>query len=174
MSRLRRLPDWVGHPLPAVADAESILLSVFDETRAPQALGSWVSLAWLGAGKGPDTTGPFRREAPTEMAAWAAMSVAGSVADAELYPAPSWWATRGIARADRMSRQEWVERTGSTWERHYARGVAVALGWVTGELTDPPRAMCPSLNGGADPISSLDRERYRTQLHRVAAGTAVR
>lgn len=166
VARLQVLPEWVDLPLSVVAGAESAVLTFFDATRAPQALGSWISLAWLGSEQSQPTTGPFGPEWPTEQAAWAAMLMAGAIADGEPYPAPAWWAARGIPRAARMSQEEWAKRTDSGWERHYARGVAVALGWVTGELPDP-QAMTPLLDGAAEPIPAADRARYRYELQRV-------
>lgn len=168
MAKLRALPDWVAHPLSAVSAAESAVLNFFDATRAPQALGSWISLAWLGAERGEQTTGPFCREWPTEQAVWAAMLIAGAIADGEVYPVPAWWAARGIPRAARMSPSEWDKRTDSGWERHYARGVAVALGWITGELPDP-QAMAPAVDGSADPIPTADRARHLAVLQRISS-----
>ncbi|ODU06695.1 MAG: hypothetical protein ABS81_04240 [Pseudonocardia sp. SCN 72-86] len=168
MARLQVLPEWVDLPLSVVACAESAVLSFFDATRAPQALGSWISLAWLGSEQNQPATGPFGREWPTEQAAWAAMLMAGPIADGEPYPALAWWAARGISRTARMSQPEWAKRTDSGWERHYARGVAVALGWVTGELPEP-QAMVPLLDGAAEPIPASDRARYRSELQRVGS-----
>lgn len=168
MARLRVVPGWVDHPPPVVAAVESAVLTFFDATRAPQALGSWISLAWLGAEQDEQRTGPFCCEQPTEQAVWAAMLVAGAIADGEPYPVPAWWAARGIPRSARMSRSEWDKRTESGWERHYARGVAVALGWVTGELHDP-LAMAPVIDGAAEPIPAADRARHRAELQRIGS-----
>ncbi|WP_222596412.1 hypothetical protein, partial [Pseudonocardia sulfidoxydans] len=105
MARLGSVPEWVGPPLRAVADIELFLLRVFERTRAPQALGSWVSLSWLGAEDGERTPGPLGEGLPTETAAWAAMLTADAIAAGDPYPASSWWAARGMAPGDRITPQ---------------------------------------------------------------------
>jgi hypothetical protein len=118
MARLRSVPAWVRLPLAAVVGTEEFLLWLFDRTRAPQALGSWSSLSWLRAADGEQTPGPLvRRGLPTEVAAWADVAVADAIANAETYPPSPWWAERAISLGDRMTREQWVERTGSLYER---------------------------------------------------------
>src|SRR4051794_35709839 len=103
MTRLRSVPEWVGPPLRAVADTELFLLTVFRRTRAPQALGSWASLSWMGAEDGERTRGPLGEGLPSEMAAWSSMLVADAIAESAPYPPSGWWAARGIAPADRIT-----------------------------------------------------------------------
>lgn len=167
MPTLRRVPDWVVPSLRAVADAESYMLWLYSQTKAPQALGSRASLQWLGAPDGDQSRSPFGKGFPAEQAVWAAMLVADAIAEAEPYPTSAWWATRGIAREARMDWAEWTVRIGSGYERHYAHGVRAALGWVTGQEPDP-RLMAPLLDGNADPVPTRERERYRAQLWQLA------
>jgi hypothetical protein len=91
------------------------------------------------------------------------MLVADSIAEGEPYPASSWWAARGIASEDRISPDGWAARVSSGYNRHYAHGVTVALGWLVGESPDP-RLMAPMLDGNGEPIPAADREECRATL----------
>ncbi|WP_041759128.1 hypothetical protein [Pseudonocardia dioxanivorans] len=137
MSTLRSVPEWVVPPLRAVEDTEQFLLRVFGTTRAPQALGSWVSLSWLGAEDGEQTRGPLGEGLPTESAALAALLVADAIAESAPYPGSKWWAARGIAPADRISADGWAARVGDGYTRQHMHGVTVALAWLLGQLPDP-------------------------------------
>jgi hypothetical protein len=168
MKRLSSVPEWVRPPLYAVAGTEEFLLWLFDRTRAPQALGSWSSLSWLVAAEGAQTPGPLvRRGLPTEVAAWGDMAVADLIANAEAYPPSSWWAEQGIALGDRMAREQWAERTGSLYERHYAHGVTVALAWLLGSIDDPA-LMAPIRDGDGEFIPPATREEYRSVLRKLS------
>ncbi|MGD9985508.1 hypothetical protein [Pseudonocardia sp.] len=72
------------------------------------------------------------------------------------------YVTPGPRQPDAQTRVE--ERTDSGWERHYARGVAVALGWVT-----DARAMSPVVDGSAEPIPAADRARCRAERQRIGS-----
>jgi hypothetical protein len=167
MSRLRSVPEWVNPPLRAVTDIEELLLQVFGQSRAPHALGAWVCLSWLDAHDGEQTPGPLSRGLPTEVAAWAALSVMDAIAEGGPYPASSWWASRGIAPEDRISPQGWAERVGSGYTRHYSHGVAAAMNWLLGRITDP-RPMAPMRDGSGEPIPIDQREQWRAELLRLS------
>ncbi|MGD9989552.1 hypothetical protein [Pseudonocardia sp.] len=163
MARLGSVPEWVDPPLRAVADSELYLLTVFKRTRAPQALGSWVCLSWLGAEDGERTPGPLGEGLPTETAAWASMLVADAIAEDAPYPVSGWWAVRGIAPADRITPDGWAARVGSGYTRRYMHGVTVALGWLLGELSDP-RLMAPVFDGAGERIPVAEREVCQARL----------
>lgn len=63
------LPGWVRPPRSAVTNTGQLLLRVAAKTGSPQALGSWVCLAWLGGEDGASTRGPLRVGPPTAEAA---------------------------------------------------------------------------------------------------------
>lgn len=168
MARLQSVSGWVRPSLFAVAATEEFLLWLFDRTRAPQALGSWSSLSWLRAAEGERTPGPLVRHGlPTEVAAWADAAVADAIANGDPYPALSWWAVRGIDTEDRMTPEQWIPRTASLYERHYAHGVAVALGWLLGSIDDPA-LMAPIRDGDGECISAATRDEYRSVLRKLA------
>jgi hypothetical protein len=72
------------------------------------------------------------------------------------------YVTPGPRQPDAQTRVE--ERTDSGWERHYARGVAVALAWVT----DAP-ATSSVVDGSAEPIPAADRARCRAERQRIGS-----
>ncbi|MGD9986343.1 hypothetical protein [Pseudonocardia sp.] len=176
MSRLSSVPEWVCPPLRAVANIELFLLAEYRRTQAPQALGSWVSLSWLGAAAGERTPGPLGEGLPSKAAAWSSMLVADALAEGEPYPPPGWWAVHEIAPEDRLTPGAWELRAGDSYVRHYMHGVVVTLGWLLGELTDP-RLMAPFFDGAARRIPVAELELCRARLlvlsaspHPVATG----
>lgn len=172
MSKLSGVPEWVCPRVRAVSGTESFLLWLFDRTRSPEVLGSWSSLSWLAGAEGEQTVSPLgRRGPPTEVVAWAEMTVANAVADGGRYPSSSWWAARGIDTRDRMPPEQWAARVGSGYEREYAHGVAVALGWLVGEVDDPT-LMAPNRDGDGDLVVAADREEYRSVLRELSVTSA--
>ncbi len=168
MGKLRSVPRWVCPSLRAVSGTESFVLWLYDRTCSPEALGVWSALFWLGGADGEQTPGPLVRAGmPSEVMAVAEMRVANAIADGGAYPAPSWWARNGIDASERMTPEQWAERVHSGYERHYAHGVTVALGWVLGEVHDPA-LMAPIRNGDGELIPEADREEYRTVLQKLS------
>ncbi|MBN9113648.1 MAG: hypothetical protein J0I34_33350 [Pseudonocardia sp.] len=170
MARLHSVPEWVCPPLRAVANIELFLLAEYRRTRAPQALGSWVSLSWLGAGAGERTPGPLGEGLPSEAVAWSSMLVADALAEGEPYPPSEWWAAHEIAPADRFTSEAWELRASDSYVRHYMHGAVVALGWLLGDLTDP-RLMAPVFNGVATRIPAAERELCRARLWALSEST---
>lgn len=157
----------------AVAGTEDFLLWLFGRTKAPQALGSWSSLSWLAAAEGERTPGPLGRPGlPTEVAARADLAVADAIANAEPYPPSAWWADRGIGLGDRMAHEQWAARTGSLYERHFAHGVTVALGWLLGSIDDPA-LMAPIRDGDGEFIPPATREEFGSVLRNLSAPPAA-
>jgi hypothetical protein len=153
--------------LRAVGDTEQFLLRVFGATRAPQALGSWVSLSWLSAEDGERTRGPLGEGLPTESAAWAALLVADAIAESAPYPGSERWAALGIAAADRIGADGWAARVGDGYTRQYMHGVTVALAWLLGQLPDP-RLMAPVFDGNAERLPAAEREECQLRLWAIS------
>lgn len=174
MGRLRAVPEWVRPPLRAVARVEDFTLRLYDRTQSPEVLGAWTALSWLGGTESEQAPGPFARGLPTHVAAFQALRIADTVAEGCRRPSESWWAARGFDPGDRLDEELWDQLVRSLYDRAYAHGVRVALGWVLGELPlDAAGAMAPIHHEDGQLVDAGDRELYAQRLRELAAdGTA--
>lgn len=176
MARLRAVPRWVRPPLHAVARVEDFTLRLYGRTKSPEVLGAWISLSWLGAANGAQTSGPFGVGWPTEVAAFRKLRIADQLAEGCPYPSSAWWASRGVEPADRMSVERWNEQAAHPVDRAHAHGVRVALGWLLGELDlHEASLMAPIHFEDGRLIGQGDRELYANRLRELvmAAGTSA-
>lgn len=139
------------------------MLRIASDTRSPQALGSWVSLAWLDVENSKEARGPLGDGPPTEAAARQSMLVADLIAEGRPPPPSGWWVAHDIGAADRISTDGWAARVGSVYTRRYAHGVAVALGWLLGKTSDST-LMTPVFDGAGGRIAARYREECQALL----------
>jgi len=165
MARLTDVPDWVRPPFAAVCATEDFLLWLWGQMKSAELLGAHASLAWLGAEDGEETRTPVttRMGLPSEVLARTEMHVADRIAEAEPYPSLYWWEAQQVFEAEQMDPGEWATRIASGYERHFAHGVTVALGWLLGEFDDPAMMAPLRLHDGT-PLTAEERERLKEAL----------
>jgi len=171
MGRLRAVPGWVRPPLRAVARVEDFTLRLYDRTRSPEVLGSWTALTWLDATSADEPTpGPYGRGLPTHAAALQALRVADALAEGCRYPPETWWTARGFGPADRLAVELWDQQAHNLYDRAYAHGVRVALGWLLGELhLHEVGHMAPIHHEDGGRVDGDDRELYAQRLRDLVA-----
>ncbi|MBN9099391.1 MAG: hypothetical protein J0I49_14945 [Pseudonocardia sp.] len=161
------MPGWVQRHRLVVAAAEDFLLWVFDRTGSPEALGSRVSLAWIGGltdGQAPMT---HRTVDAERDGAIAEFEVAAQISAGESYPPAQWWVDLGIQSVDVPSAGFWEAHAGYASTRSYAQGVAVALGWALGVIDDIT-LMTPRFYEDGSQLSDDERQRCAEVLHALS------
>lgn len=137
MGKLSGVPDWVQRPRTVVSATEDFLLWLFAQTGSPEALGSRVALAWLGGLDDEPSPMLHRRAEPTHQCALTEFLVTYPISTGDPYPRASWFTEQGLVLAEVPTQTFWDAHAAYESTRSYARGVAIALGWVLGAIDDP-------------------------------------